>query len=191
MNLQPSVASHHHWCCTNRFKPALLQVYLCLSHRNMTNLFSLFLWNSLLMKGSFFTSDSVDHPGDTVSSDMVPQAPAFPVSPPTPYGKRLEHSWMHLRFKLHLLPLASEAFPRLPAETWQTAAGPQVDTRYVCEFVPSTHIAFGHTHAQDWLAAISRARGHGCFQLVTSGCRRADGFLLASLLIILGFVARK
>lgn len=145
---------------------------------------SLFLWNFLFMKGSFFTSNSVDHRGDTVSSDMVPQAPAFPVSPPTPYGKRVEHSWMHLRFKLHLLSPASETFPRFPAETWQTAGGPPVDTRYVCELVPSMQIAFVHTHAQNWLAAISRARGHGCFQLVTSDCRQADSFLLGCLLII-------
>lgn len=143
------------------------------------------------MKGSFFTSNSVDHRGDTVSFDMVPRAPAFPVSPPTPYGKRVEQSWMHLRFQLHLLSLASETFPRFPAESWQTAGGTQVDTRYVCELVPSMQITFGHTHAQNGLAAISRARVRECFQLVTSGCRQPDGFLLGSLLIILRFVARK
>lgn len=38
--------------------------------------------------GHLYKSNSVDYQGRTVSSDIVPPTPAFPVSPPTPYGKR-------------------------------------------------------------------------------------------------------
>lgn len=42
----------------------------------------------LFLKGRFFNTDSEDHRGDAASSAIVPPTPAFPVSPPTPYGER-------------------------------------------------------------------------------------------------------
>lgn len=92
-----------------------------------------------LKHGHLFKADSVDYQGHTDCSDIVPPTPAFPVSPPTPYGTLSSqdgHSWIrHFRYLIQCLL----SLPRFPTQDWHTAGQTQLDTRYtsICMFVCS------------------------------------------------------